>query len=147
MQNRKGLSDIVSTVLIILLVVAAIAIIGAIVLNVVNNAGTKVNSAVDCQTTVVNALSCNLGSNSASGVFTVASVGPNVKIASVTAYFTDASGVTLNSTTVSGNPALNTGTQIPSTLTNGKNATNMFVAATLAGSATACPGSTPISCS
>lgn len=48
-MKKKGVSDVVSTVLIILLVVAAVAIVGAIVLRTINNASTSVDTSVICQ--------------------------------------------------------------------------------------------------
>ena len=47
-MKKKGVSDIVSTVLIILLVVAAIAVVGAIVVRTLNKAGPQVGSAASC---------------------------------------------------------------------------------------------------
>ncbi len=47
-NNRKGLSDVVTTVLIILLVLAAVAIIASYVLNVVNRGGTEIGGAAEC---------------------------------------------------------------------------------------------------
>ena len=58
MYNKKAVSDVVSTVLIILLVVAAVAIIGAIVLNTVNKGGGSVNSAVACQALDIHPTRC-----------------------------------------------------------------------------------------
>jgi len=47
--GKRGVSDVVSTVLIILLVVAAVAIVGAIVLRTVNKAGPQVQNSVSCE--------------------------------------------------------------------------------------------------
>lgn len=55
MRNNKGLSDVVSNVLIILIVVAAVAILGLIVINLVKSAGGGVASQALCQTLDVQA--------------------------------------------------------------------------------------------
>jgi len=58
-MNKRGVSDVVSTVLIILLVVAAIAVVGAIVLRTVNKAGPGVETSVICQQLQVSANKCS----------------------------------------------------------------------------------------
>ena len=68
MYNKKAVSDVVSTVLIILLVVAAVAIVGAIILKVVGNAGPQVDTAVQCQTLEVTANSCGVTSQTGTAV-------------------------------------------------------------------------------
>ena len=59
--NKKGISDVVSTVLIILLVVAAVAIIGVIVLNTVGKTSNRVSDSVACQQIQLVPQSCSLG--------------------------------------------------------------------------------------
>ncbi len=58
MTNKKGLSDVVSNVLIILIVVAAVAILGLIVINLVKSAGGGITSQAACQTLDVQVASC-----------------------------------------------------------------------------------------
>lgn len=57
-NNKKGLSDVVSTVLIILLVLAAVGIIGAIVLRNVGNSGKQIDAATVCASNTVIVTSC-----------------------------------------------------------------------------------------
>ncbi len=68
-MEKRALSDIVSTVLIILLVVAAVAIIGVIVMNVVKNAGTGVKNDMVCQNAQITPTKCNYNSSSYSLVY------------------------------------------------------------------------------
>lgn len=68
MRNTKAQSDVVSTVLIILLVVAAIAIIGAIILNVVNKGGSSVNAATACQAVDIHPTACTVNASVATAI-------------------------------------------------------------------------------
>ena len=58
MTNRKGLSDVVTTVLVILLVIVAIATIWAFVQRPVQQAGTQVGKATACAGVELQLLSC-----------------------------------------------------------------------------------------
>jgi hypothetical protein len=57
-NNKKGLSDVVTTVLIILIGLAAVAAIGAMVINQINKLGTKVDKDSICRENVVDPISC-----------------------------------------------------------------------------------------
>ena len=99
MFNKKAVSDVVSTVLIILLVVAAVAIVGAIILRVVGNAGPQVDTAVQCQTLEVTANSCVL----TGGVVTTATAtrgagGSELVLESITYQFQTSAGVAISPT-------------------------------------------------
>ncbi len=67
-MNKRGLSDIVSTVLIIMLVLAAVAIIGNIVIKNLNKSEQKIQEAMECQSLELDALKCTEGTN---GKYTV----------------------------------------------------------------------------
>ena len=69
MYNNKAQSDVVSTVLIILLVVAAVAIIGAIILNVVNRGGASVSNTALCNNVVLKPTSCVYNNTNTFGLF------------------------------------------------------------------------------
>ena len=60
-KNKKGLSDVVTTVLIILFAVVAVAVIGAIVLNQVKGTGGKIDSATMCADFKIDAVKCYNG--------------------------------------------------------------------------------------
>ena len=60
MVNKKGLSDVVSTVLIILLVLAAVGIIGSIVLKQIKGTGSKIETTLGCQDIVLTPVKCTL---------------------------------------------------------------------------------------
>lgn len=47
-KNKKGVSDVITTVLIILLVLAAVAIIGGILLRNIGDAGSKIGTQTAC---------------------------------------------------------------------------------------------------
>jgi len=53
MNSKKGISGVVSTVLIILIVVAAVAILGAIVINSANKTSSKIEDSTLCQDLVI----------------------------------------------------------------------------------------------
>ena len=59
-MNKKGLSDVISTVLIILLVLAAVGIIGTIVLRQIKDAGSKIETSLGCQDIVLTPVKCTL---------------------------------------------------------------------------------------
>ena len=57
--NRKGLSDVVTTLLIILVAVAAVAIIGTIVLNQVQKGGSQIQATANCQQVDIYPIACS----------------------------------------------------------------------------------------
>ena len=145
-NNKKAISDVVSTVLIILLVVAAIAIIGAIVLNTVGKTSTKVDTAVSCQTLDIKPTSCTkTGTASANVVVTRNSGGSDVTLSSVSVIFQKADGSTVASTTTSSVPAaLNTATA--STTLDVANIASVKIAAQITGASEICPATQAITC-
>ncbi len=62
--NKKGLSDVVTTLLIILVAVAAVAIIGTVVLRNVQKAGTQIDVQQQCQQVILEPVSCDQGTDS-----------------------------------------------------------------------------------
>ena len=58
MNSKKGISGVVSTVLIILIVVAAVAILGAIVINSANKTSSKIEDSTLCQDLVIGPIKC-----------------------------------------------------------------------------------------
>lgn len=150
MYNKKAVSDVVSTVLIILLVVAAVAIVGAIVLRVVGNAGPQVDTAVQCQALEVTANSCKLSTpaGTAVGTATRGAGGSESVLESITYQFQDATGTTVGTSVVVTDTAqlatkfspitspVYTGTPI-----------KMVVFAKIKGATNACSASQPVTCS
>ncbi|MEK6893440.1 MAG: archaellin/type IV pilin N-terminal domain-containing protein, partial [Nanoarchaeota archaeon] len=61
MENKRALSDVVTTVLIILFAIVAVAIIGGIVLSQVNKAGGKIDSSAICSEFQVTPVKCTAG--------------------------------------------------------------------------------------
>src|SRR3989338_7575117 len=57
-MNRKGLSDVVTTVLIILFAIVAVAVVGGIVMNQITKAGKNIDKASFCTENVVEPVSC-----------------------------------------------------------------------------------------
>ncbi|MEI6849626.1 MAG: hypothetical protein WCK29_01175 [archaeon] len=82
-MQKRALSDIVSTVLIILLVVGAVAIIGVIVMNVIKNTGTGVENDRVCQNAQITPIKCNYNSSAYSLVYG-ASLADGNRIANLT---------------------------------------------------------------
>jgi hypothetical protein len=58
-MNKRGLSDVVTTVLIILFAVVAVAVIGGVIMNQVRGAGGKINNAALCQDLKLDAVRCS----------------------------------------------------------------------------------------
>ncbi|MDP3882113.1 MAG: hypothetical protein Q8Q31_04535, partial [Nanoarchaeota archaeon] len=54
----KGLSDVVTTVLIILFAIVAVAVVGGIVMNQINKAGKNIDKAGLCTENIVEPLTC-----------------------------------------------------------------------------------------
>ncbi len=147
MYNKKAISDVISTVLIILLVVAAIAIIGAIVLNTVNKGATGVNSAVSCQSLDIKPTRCSLaGVASTFAVAQRGASGSDIQVNSVTFLFTKSDGTTTQLSTSSSINAV--GSTVTGNQSGAFTSVATFENVTLSdGSNTVCPASTPVSCS
>ena len=60
MKNKKGLSDVITNVLIILLVVIAVSIIGYFVLPMITKSGEKIQSAEACLSVSLELVKCTL---------------------------------------------------------------------------------------
>ncbi len=58
LNNKKGLSDVVTTVMIILFALIAVVIVGSIVLNQVQKGGQQINQQSACLTNRIEILSC-----------------------------------------------------------------------------------------
>ena len=68
-KNKKGVSDVITTVLIILLVLAAVAIIGGILLRNISQAGSKIETSTGCVELDVQPVSCSgIASTTTAGV-------------------------------------------------------------------------------
>ena len=61
-MNKRGLSDVVTTVLIILFAIVAVAVVGGIVLNQINKAGKNIDKASFCTENVVEPVTCTSSS-------------------------------------------------------------------------------------
>lgn len=59
MFSKKGVSDIVTTVLIILLVLAAVSIVGNIILKNLQKGGAEIQTSTECLSLDVQPLACN----------------------------------------------------------------------------------------
>ena len=89
MQNKKGLSDVVTTVLIILLVLAAVAAVWAFINNLISQGGSAVEAQGQCIGLKIEPAVCNINN-----------VGTPTAFASVTAQWT--SGTLSAGTSLSG---------------------------------------------
>jgi len=108
-MNKKGLSDVVTTVLIILLVVAAVGIVWAFIAPMIKNTGGSVSKGQICLTNSVEVLSCtkvNAGGNSAYNVAFRPNLGEDVRLNTTKVSLEYADGsvseVTLNGDIASG---------------------------------------------
>jgi hypothetical protein len=136
-KDKKGVSDVITTVLIILLVLAAVAIIGGILLRNISQAGSKIETSTGCVELDIQPVSCTL---TGSGAATAASVivqrgsrGSNLDISKLAAVVEKSDGTTATgyATTANINPLATTTISVPAV---GANAKNARVAATLRGS-------------
>ena len=101
--SRKGLSDIITNVLIILLVLVAIGIVWAFVKPVLDKGGGKLEGADECLTVDIKPVSCVRGFPTG-GVFNVSYIrnAGQEQVQEVKFVFTDANGNSrVNSTTTS----------------------------------------------
>src|SRR3989338_4822291 len=57
-MNKKGLSDVVTTVLIILFAIVAVAVVGGIVMNQITKAGKNIDKASLCNENVIEPVTC-----------------------------------------------------------------------------------------
>lgn len=94
MKNRKGLSDVVSTVLIILIIVAAIGIIGTIVLKNVGQTGTKLSGASSCQEMDIKATKCLSNSSSSTATINRGAAGSKTAVVKLDLIYKNAAGTT-----------------------------------------------------
>ncbi len=81
-MNNRGLSDVVTTVLIILIAIAAVAVVGGIVLNQIKKGGDSINKASVCTDNVIEPISCTqtganvvVGATRTSGSLTLSPAG------------------------------------------------------------------------
>jgi flagellin-like protein len=110
-KNKKGLSDVVTTVLIILFAVVAVAVIGAIVLNQVKGAGGKIDSATMCAEFEVTPVKCS-NTSATNSYLTVqrGAGGKDFTVKSMSAVFEKADGTT-DTATIASIPAAFTSAQ------------------------------------
>ena len=86
-KNKKAVSDVITTVLIILLVLAAVAIIGGILLRNIGEAGSKIETSSGCVELDVQPVSCGAFSYASNVLVQRGSRGANFKISKLTAIF------------------------------------------------------------
>ncbi|MDO8564339.1 MAG: hypothetical protein Q7R87_05000 [Nanoarchaeota archaeon] len=67
-MNKKALSDVITNVLIILLVIVAVGIIAAFIMPLLRNTGTQVTEGTGCLSVNVEIASCTYNSTGGSGV-------------------------------------------------------------------------------
>ena len=101
-MSRRGLSDVVTTVLIILFAIVAVVIIGGIVLNQVNKARTTIESSTTCSDLDITPVKCyNATTPATSPVVLIATRGAGGSTLTVTALnavFEKADGTTVTTT-------------------------------------------------
>ncbi|MEK6850624.1 MAG: hypothetical protein AABX85_03545 [Nanoarchaeota archaeon] len=147
MYNKKAVSDVVSTVLIILLVVAAVAIVGAIILRVVGNAGPQVDTAVQCQALEITANSCS-ATTPQTGTAVRGAGGSESILESITYQFQSPAGVAKTSVSqATGSDLTIKFSPITSAPTTGVVAGDkMVVYGKIVGASNVCPASLPVTC-
>lgn len=96
MKNKKGLSDVIATVLIVLLALAAIAIVWGFVSPVLRNTGSSISASQKCLDAEVKPTACN----STSDIATLQYVGGD--ITKMIAIVQQADGATIVSETTVG---------------------------------------------
>ena len=98
-MGDKGMSDVVTTVLIILFAIVAVAIIGGIVLNQVNKAGGKIDSSAICNEFQVTPVKCTAGTATTTAKLMIRrdSGGKGFSVSSIKAVFEDSNGAVVAS--------------------------------------------------
>jgi hypothetical protein len=152
-MSKKGLSDVVTTVLIILFAVIAVTVIGAIVLNQVKGAGGKIDTATVCQQVGIEPVRCTytkIGADNAAGVlFRRSGAVPNVVLVNVSLLVEYSDGTLKNDGFGSGISPMESKLELV-VLDPAKTATNFKVATTLKdanGQVFGCEPSQPVVCS
>ena len=93
MVNKKGLSDVISTVLIILLVLAAVGIIGSIVLKQIKGAGSKIETSLGCGDVELTPVKCSVAAGKIPTVL-LSRGNDNVTMTGINLIFEDSASVT-----------------------------------------------------
>src|SRR3989344_3774400 len=70
MQNKKGLSDVVTTVLIVLLVLAAVAAVWAFINNLIQEGGRAITAEAQCANLKVEPVACTISGTTATATVT-----------------------------------------------------------------------------
>lgn len=91
-MKRRGLSDVVTTVLIILLVLAAVAIIWGYLRGALEQSGSQITGA--CLTLDLKPLSCNVSANGLSATVRYGRNSGEATLSNVTLVFADSTGAT-----------------------------------------------------
>ena len=89
---KKGMSDVVTTVLIILFAIIAVVIVGGIVMNQIGKTGEKIASAAICSELEVEPVRCSNDITTAYVVVQRGSGGADIKLSNVVALFEKADG-------------------------------------------------------
>ena len=147
---KRGLSDVVTTVLIILLVLAAVAIIWGYLRGSLVQSGQQITGQTACLNLDLKAISCNVSANSASATVKYGRNSGDANLTKVTVVFLDAAGQSTTNSAVS----------VPNPLETVLSTTNGFTAvtkpvsvsvagtvATSAGDQNLCDRSDPVVCS
>jgi len=93
MFNKKGVSDIVTTVLIILLVLAAVSIVGNIIMKNLQKGGEQIEKSTDCLNVEVTPILCKMTGNNTYAVQYKWSKGGDMPLSSVKIFVYDSSGL------------------------------------------------------
>ncbi len=95
--NKRGVSDVITTVLIILLVLAAVAIIGGILLKNIGDAGSKIGTQTACIDLDVKPVTCARTGSAATATVSVNRGGRsnNIVVNDITLLFRDTSANTV----------------------------------------------------
>ncbi|HIJ14464.1 TPA: hypothetical protein HA371_07025 [Candidatus Woesearchaeota archaeon] len=93
MFNKKGVSDIVTTVLIILLVLAAVSIVGNIIMKNLQKGGEQIEKSTDCLNVEVTPLLCKMTGNNTYTVQYKWTKGGDMALSSVKLFVYDDKGL------------------------------------------------------
>ena len=143
MKNKKAVSDVITTVLIILLVLAAVAIIGGILLRNIGDAGSKIETQTACLDLDVKPTKCTKATTVATSAIVFVSRGgrgSDAVISDLTFLFEDTSSKAVTTVVGSATTPIYTSSPLKALETKSYSATvpasnlNVRTAATITGS-------------
>jgi len=149
MVNKKGLSGIVTTVLVILLALAAVTIIASYILSTVSEGSSQIGAKEECTSLILEPSRCIVTGDTAT--LNIKRLSGDAEVNKITAVFADGTGITTTSSDLTGasNIPSQGETKSMSILSGATNSESVAIFATIIteqGQAQSCTESKTITC-